>query len=88
MSNVVKTSEEFSSRRKIRYGGTDSSMPSIFKDKPLYSLTPTSINASITPHKSFYGKDSVVIMHILLNLILANFVLMKFQFERKVVVKL
>ena len=60
MSTVVKTSEEFSSRRKVRYGLTDTpAMPSIYKDsKVLYSLTPNTINASITPHKSYYGKDS------------------------------
>ena len=57
MSTIVKTSEEFSSRRKIRYGGGGDSS-NIYKEKPLYSLTPSSINASITPHKCYYGKDA------------------------------
>ena len=50
--SVVKTTEEFSSRRKVRYGGGDSTPPS------KYPLTSSSTNASLSPHKSFYGRDS------------------------------
>lgn len=48
----MKTTEEFSSRRKVRYGGGDSTPPS------KYPLTSSSTNASLSPHKSFYGRDS------------------------------
>jgi hypothetical protein len=54
---VVKTCEEFSSRRKVRYGFGDSSSPSGLRDKPTYSLTPSSVNASLSPHKVYYTKD-------------------------------
>lgn len=50
--SIVKTTEEFSSRRKVRYGGGDSTPPS------KYPLTSSSVNASLSPHKSFYGRDS------------------------------
>lgn len=45
--SVVKTTEEFSSRRKVRYGANTESKP----------LTPTTTNASLSPHKTYYGKD-------------------------------
>jgi hypothetical protein len=49
--SVVKTTEEFSSRRKVRYGQPpDASSTS--------SLHRTSTNASFSPHKYFYGKDN------------------------------
>ncbi|CAF0920467.1 unnamed protein product [Brachionus calyciflorus] len=53
MSTVVKTTEEFSSRRKVRYGAGNSN-PSETRSKP---LTPSTTNASLSPHKSYYGKD-------------------------------
>nr|ADR79326.1 Hsp30 [Brachionus ibericus] len=45
--SIVKTSEEFSSRRKVRYGTGSESKP----------LTPSTTNASLSPHKTHYGKD-------------------------------
>lgn len=48
--SIVKTTEEFSSRRKVRYGAGDST-PS------KYPLTSSSVNASLSPHKAFYGRD-------------------------------
>lgn len=50
MATRVKTTEEFSSRRKVRYGlGSE-----VTRSKP---LTASSTNASLSPHKSYYGKD-------------------------------
>ncbi|RMZ94950.1 Hsp30, partial [Brachionus plicatilis] len=45
--SVVKTTEEFSSRRKVRYGANSESKP----------LTPSTTNASLSPHKAYHGKD-------------------------------
>lgn len=60
MSTVVKTCEEFSTRRKIRYGAGSSSTTTtgseVLKSTP-YTLRPSSINASLSPHKSYYGRD-------------------------------
>jgi HSP20 family molecular chaperone IbpA len=52
MSTIVKTCEEFSSRRKIRYGAGSSVASTGFG-----TLTASSINASMSPHKSYYGRD-------------------------------
>ena len=49
--SIVKTTEEFSSRRKVRYGGGDSTRSN-------YPLTSSSVNASLSPHKASYGRDS------------------------------
>lgn len=49
--SLVKTTEEFSSRRKVRYGANDTKRSN-------YPLTSSSVNASLSPHKSFYGHDS------------------------------
>lgn len=46
MSTLVKTTEEFCSRRKVRYG---SGAPPA---KPLTAST-----ATLSPHKFYYGKD-------------------------------
>ena len=51
MSTIVKTTEEFSTRRKVRYGAGD------LGKGQTYSLSPSSISASLSPHKSFYGAD-------------------------------
>jgi len=55
MSTVVKTCEEFTTRRKIRYGGNSNS--DTFKSSGFGTLTPSSVNASLSPHKSYYGRD-------------------------------
>lgn len=59
MSTVVKTCEEFTSRRKIRYGGGSSTSSNIdaFKSSGFGTLTASSVNASLSPHKSYYGRD-------------------------------
>lgn len=52
----VRTVEEFSTRRKLRYGGPpdpDAPLSSATKD---LSLSPRT-NASFSPHKSSYGRD-------------------------------
>lgn len=49
--SIVKTTEEFSTRRKVRYGAGESTTSK-------YPLTSSSVNASLSPHKSFYGRDS------------------------------
>jgi hypothetical protein len=57
---LVKTTEEFSSRRKVRYGGggggDDKTSTSTTSSKP-YPMTPSSTSATLTPHKAFYSKD-------------------------------
>ena len=52
MTTTVKTTEEFSSRRKLRYGASGE-----LGKSPMYSLSPSSVSASISPHKYHYGKD-------------------------------
>ncbi len=51
--SVVKTTEEFSSRRKVRYGGPPDASSSSSSCTPRSSST----NASFSPHKYFYAKD-------------------------------
>jgi hypothetical protein len=50
MTTTRKTTEEFSSRRRIRYGDGDE-----VRKNPPYSLTPST--ASLSAHKHYYGKD-------------------------------
>lgn len=50
--SMIKTTEEFSSRRKVRYGGGDAS------SVKGYPLTSSSVNASLSPHKATYGRDA------------------------------
>lgn len=50
MASRVKTTEEFSSRRKIRYGAGA-------EPRSAKPMTASSINASLSPHKYHYGKD-------------------------------
>lgn len=50
MSRVVRTTEEFCTRRKIRYGTGEVSETK--------TAAPTSVNATLSPHKVFYDKDS------------------------------
>jgi len=52
MTTTVKTTEEFSTRRKIRYGGNNDPLKS-----HTFSLSPSTVTASLSPHKNFYGKD-------------------------------
>ena len=50
MSTIVMTTEEFSTRRKLRYG-TGENKP------PTYSLNSSSLTANLSPHKCYYDKD-------------------------------
>lgn len=54
MTTIVKTTEEFSTRRKVRYGAGSTNEAT--GTKP-YSLTPSIVNATLSPHKCHYGKD-------------------------------
>jgi hypothetical protein len=54
--SIVKTTEEFSSRRKILLGSGASNDDA--KTAYAYQLKPAGIGASFAPHKAFYGKDS------------------------------
>lgn len=58
MSRIV-TTEEFTTRRKIRGSGPNgavSSSADLLKHKQ-YPLTPLSVNASLSPHKTYYDTD-------------------------------
>jgi hypothetical protein len=48
--SIVKTTEEFSSRRKVRYGAPPDASSSSSSHR-------STTNASFSPHKYFYGKD-------------------------------
>ena len=50
MSTIVKTTEEFSTRRKLRYGAGENKPPT-------YSLNSSSLTANLSPHKCYYDKD-------------------------------
>ena len=52
MTTTVKTTEEFSTRRKIRYGGS-----SDLNKQPTFTLSPSTVSASLSPHKYYYAKD-------------------------------
>jgi HSP20 family molecular chaperone IbpA len=58
---LVRTTEEFSSRRKVRYGGggddDNNKTSTTTTSSKQYPLTPSSTNATLTPHKAFYSKD-------------------------------
>lgn len=57
MSRIV-TTEEFSTRRKIRGSGPNAGGSSVdFLRAKQYPLTPLSVNASLSPHKAYYDKD-------------------------------
>lgn len=57
MSRIV-TTEEFSTRRKIRGTGPyGSSNSTDFLKAKQYPLTPLSVNASLSPHKAYYEND-------------------------------
>ncbi len=53
--SILKTSEEFSSRRKILLGSGSSDDKNA---QYTYKLKPTNVGGSFAPHKAFYGKDS------------------------------
>ena len=50
MSRVVRTTEEFCTRRKVRYGTGEVSETK--------SAPQATVSATLTPHKVFYDKDS------------------------------
>ena len=54
MAKVIKTTEEFCTRRKIRYGGGSSGDG---LKSTIYSIRPSTTNATLSPHKTYYGKD-------------------------------
>lgn len=57
MSRIV-TTEEFSTRRKIRGSGPNGGSSSIdFLRAKQYPLTSLSVNASLSPYKAYYDKD-------------------------------
>jgi hypothetical protein len=51
--SILKTTEEFSSRRKVLLGSSNEP-----KSAFSYQLKPSNISATFTPHKAFYGKDN------------------------------
>lgn len=55
MSSIVRTTEEFSTRRKVRYG--HNSANELKEHKSPYTITPSSVNATLSPHKCYYAKD-------------------------------
>ena len=49
MSTIVKTTEEFSTRRKLRYCSNENKIP--------YTLNSSALAANISPHTCYYDKD-------------------------------
>ena len=59
MSERIITTEEFTTRRKIRGSGPNGGVTGssdLLKNKQ-YPLTPLSVNASLSPHKAYYDYD-------------------------------
>lgn len=76
MSRIV-TTEEFTTRRKIRgtgpnAGGGAGSSTSSLRSKQ-YPLTPLSVNASLSPYKAYYEKDADAINHYYIDFNIGNF---------------
>jgi hypothetical protein len=58
--SIVRTKEEFSSRRKYTYGGdlsSSSPKPVSTLGSGLGSLSSSRNTASFSPHKNYYGRD-------------------------------
>jgi hypothetical protein len=73
MSRIV-TTEEFTTRRKIRGTGPHqgSGSTSALRAKQ-YPLTPLSVNASLSPYKAYYENDEDGIKHYYIDFNIGNF---------------
>lgn len=75
MSRIV-TTEEFTTRRKIRgtgpHGAAAGSSTSSLRAKQ-YPLTPLSVNASLSPYKAYYERDADDINHYYIDFNIGNF---------------